>query len=137
MARRFLALASVLLGLVVILPGPSSAHTVSVGTKVSKSKLPRGPVGPGQRVIIFGRVGAADTSCVAGVPVELIRRVPGPDRVLQVDVTDSEGEYFFLRRPRTDQRVYVRFAGSHVVVTGHDHTCGGSVSPQFRLRVQR
>jgi hypothetical protein len=137
MRRVLPVLVSMLLGSILMLPGPSSAHTVSVGTTISKSKLPRGPISPGRRLIIFGRVGSVDEACKAFVSVELMRRVPGPDRVLQSDTTDAEGEYFFLRRPRTDQRVYVRFAGFQQVVAGHDHTCGGSASRQFRLRVQR
>jgi hypothetical protein len=120
-----------------MLPAPSSAHDVSIGTRVSKSKLPRGALSPGQRVIVFGRVSAVDETCKSFVFVELMRRVPGPDRALQGDTTDAEGEYFFLRRARNDQRLYVRFAGFQQVVAGHNHTCGASVSQQFRLNVRR
>jgi hypothetical protein len=120
-----------------MLSAPSYAHDVSIGTRVSKSKLPRGSLSPGQRVIVFGRVGAVDEACKSFVLVELMRRIPGPDRVLQGDATDAEGEYMFLRRPRSDQRLYVRFAGFQQVVAGHDHMCGGSASRQFRLNVRR
>jgi hypothetical protein len=137
MGRRFLALAGILLAVVIAAPSTSLAHNVSIGTTVSRAKLPRGPVGPGQRVIVFGRVGAIDPTCNALVAVELLRRVPGPDRVLEGDTTDSDGEYSFLRRPRGDQRLYVRFAGFQDVVTGHSHTCGGSASREILLRVNR
>jgi hypothetical protein len=137
MARRVLASAVVLVALVIAFPGVSGAHNVSIGTKVSKSKLPRGALRPGERVIVFGRVGAIDAVCNSLVSVELMRMVPGADRVLESDVTDAEGEYYFLRRPRGDQRVYVRFAGFMDVTAGHIHTCGGSVSRGFLLNVRR
>jgi hypothetical protein len=137
MARRILALVVVLVAVVMAFPGVSAAHNVTIGTKVSKSKLPRGALRPGQRVIVFGRVGAIDAVCKSLVSVELMRKVPGADRVLQSDVTDAEGEYYFLRRPRGDQRVYVRFAGFQDIVADHSHTCGGSVSSEFMLDVRR
>jgi hypothetical protein len=132
----------VILGSLLILgavPTASEAHDVSTGTKISKSKLPRGGLRAGQRVIIFGRVAAIDAACYAGVTVNLNRRVPGADRILQTDITDPEGEYFFLRRPRGDQRLYTSFLGFDKVFTDstgtHHHTCGGSASPEFRLNV--
>jgi hypothetical protein len=137
MARRVLALIVVLVAAVMAFPGVSAAHTVSITTKVSKAKLPRGALRPGQRVIVFGKVGAVDAVCKSLVSVQLMRRVPGADRVLQSDVTDAEGEYYFLRRPRGDQRVYVRFAGFQDITPGHSHTCGGSVSSEFLLDVRR
>jgi hypothetical protein len=137
MPRRFLALVGILLALILAMPATSLAHNVSIGTTVSRAKLPRGPVGAGQRVIVFGRVGAVDPTCNALVSVELLRRVPGPDRVLEGDTTDADGEYFFLRRPRGDQRLYVRFAGFQDVVTGHSHACGASASREILLRVAR
>jgi hypothetical protein len=65
-----------------------------------------------------------------------MRRVPGNDRVLQTDMTDTEGEYSFLRRPRGDQRLYVRFVGLQEVVPDHLHSCAASVSKQFDLNVR-
>jgi hypothetical protein len=137
MPRRFVALLGILVALILAVPATSLAHNVSIGTTVSRAKLPRGPVAPGQRVILFGRVGAIDPTCNSLVSVELLRRVPGPDRILEGDTTDADGEYFFLRRPRGDQRLYVRFAGFQDVVPGHSHTCGASASREIRLRVAR
>jgi hypothetical protein len=138
MPRRFTLLAAMLLAVVILLPATSSlAHNVTVGTRTSRSKLPRGPVNAGQRVAVFGRVAAQDSVCKDFVVVELLRRVPGPDRILGSTTTDGDGDYFFLRRPRGDQELYVRFAGFHDVVAGHDHTCGGSVSRVIFLGVRR
>jgi hypothetical protein len=138
MPRRFMAMVAMLLAVVVLQPATSSlAHNVAVGTRTSRSKLPSGPLNPGQRVIVFGRVAANDSVCKDFVVVELLRRVPGPDRVLTSTTTNGEGEYFFLRRPRGDQEVYARFAGFHDVVAGHDHNCGGSVSREIFLGVRR
>jgi hypothetical protein len=137
MVRRLLALTGILLSLVLMVPAPAQAHNVSIGTTISRAKLPRATVGRGQRVIIFGRVGAIDPTCNALVTVELMRRVPGSDRVLEGDTTDGDGEYYFLRRPRNDQRVYVRFTGFQEVVAGHNHACGGSASREIRLNVSR
>jgi hypothetical protein len=137
MARRVLASLFVLVAAVMAFPGVSAAHTVSITTKVSKAKLPRGAVRPGQRVIVFGRVGAVDAVCKSQVTVELMRRVPGADRVLQSDVTDAEGEYYFLRRPRNDQRVFVRLETFQDITPGHSHACAGSASSEFLLAVRR
>jgi len=134
MSRRIVALIGILM-VVVALPTGLSAHTVSSSTKISKAKLPRGTLGPGQRVIVFGRLTALDAVCEAGRPVQLMRRVPGNDRVLQTDMTDTEGEYYFLRRPRGDQRLYVRFVGVQEVIPEHLHSCAASVSAQFDLKV--
>jgi hypothetical protein len=137
MVRRLIAAAGVLAALMIGAPAPTQAHNVSLGTTVSRAKLPRGPVEPGNRVIVFGRIGAVDAVCKTLVNVELLRRVPGPDRVLEADSTNANGEFSFLRRPRGDQRLYVRFAGIADVVTGHSHLCGGSVSRELRLNVRR
>lgn len=138
MSRRLLVILGSLLALVAV-PTTSHAHDVSAGTKISRAKLPRGNVGPGHRVIVFGSVSSIDAACYAGVTVNLYRRVPGPDRVLETDLTDPEGEYFFLRRPRGDQRVYSTFAGLDQVFTDsagtHHHTCGGSASRELDLNV--
>jgi hypothetical protein len=134
MSRRTVALMGVLAALVAI-PAVSSAHNVSLPTKISRAKLPRETLRPGQRVIVFGQLTAIDVVCEAGLPVRLMRRVPGNDRVLETDTTDTEGEYSFLRRPRGDQSLYVSFAGIQDVVTGHLHTCAGAVSKQIELNV--
>jgi hypothetical protein len=134
--RRSMAAAGVLAALVIGAPAPTQAHNVSLGTTISRAKLPRAPVEPGNRVIVFGRIGAVDQVCKALVSVELLRRVPGPDRVLEADTTDANGEYSFLRRPRGDQRVYVRFEGITDIITGHSHVCGATVSRELRLNVR-
>jgi hypothetical protein len=134
MSRRFVAFIPILVA-IMALPTGSGAHTVSSATKISKAKLPRGTLGPGQRVIVFGRLTGLDPVCESGRPVQLMRRVPGNDRVLQTDMTDTEGEYYFLRRPRGDQRLYVRFVGLQEVIPDHLHSCAASVSAQFDLKV--
>jgi hypothetical protein len=134
MSRRLVAFGSIVIALVA-LPIGSSAHTVSSATKISSAKLPRGTLRPGERVIIFGRLTGLDAVCESGRPVQLMRRVPGNDRVLETDMTDTEGEYSFLRRPRGDQRVYVRFVGLQEVIPEHLHTCAASLSKQFDLNV--
>lgn len=128
----------VMLGAVMLLamaPLASDAHTVSLPTKTSRAKLPRGDLNRGQRVIIFGKVSADDATCFAGVTVSLQRRVPGADRVLETKLTNPDGEYWFLRRARGDQRLYVLFPGFVDVSSGHSHTCGGSVSREVLLNV--
>jgi hypothetical protein len=135
MSGRTIALLGVLAVLVAI-PAGSSAHTVSSATKISSAKLPRGSLRTGQRVIVFGRLTALDAVCESGRSVQLMRRVPGNDRVLETDSTDTQGEYFFLRRPRGDQRLYVRFVGVQEVIPDHLHSCAASVSKQFELNVR-
>lgn len=134
MNRRLVAVAGILLALIA-LPVSSMAHSVSLGTKLSRTKLPRQVLRPGQRVVIFGQLSAVDAVCESGLPIQLVKRVPGADRTLETDITDTEGEYSFLRRPRGDQRLYVSFDGIESVVTDHLHTCGGAVSKEILLKV--
>jgi hypothetical protein len=134
MSRRSAVLFGVLAALVVI-PAVSSAHNASLPTKISRAKLPRETLRPGQRVIVFGQLTAIDVVCESGLSVRLMRRVPGNDRVLETDTTDTEGEYSFLRRPRGDQELYVRFAGVEDVIPDHLHTCLGAVSKEIKLNV--
>jgi hypothetical protein len=132
---RSRSLVVVVLAVLVAIPAASSAHTVSLPTKISRAKLPRETLRPGQRVIVFGQLTAIDVVCESGLPVRLMRRVPGNDRVLETDHTDTEGEYSFLRRPRGDQDLYVRFDGVQDVVPDHLHTCAGAVSREIKLNV--
>jgi hypothetical protein len=135
MSRRLVAFIVILVA-VVAMPTGSTAHTVSSATKISSAKLPRGSLRSGQRVIVFGQLTALDAACESGRSVQLMRRVPGNDRVLETDSTDTEGEYSFLRRPRGDQRLYVRFVAVQEVIPEHLHSCAASVSKQFELNVR-
>jgi hypothetical protein len=120
-----------------LIPGSSQAHDVTAATSLTRFKVPSGSTLAGDKVVVFGRVKSADQVCNAGIEVGLYRAQAGGDRLLATDVTDVEGEYFFDRRPRRDQTLFIRFDGLVQSVTGHSHTCGGSESREVKIRVTR
>jgi hypothetical protein len=136
MARRFAVAVTAASFLLVGFPGPASAHDVALTPNISRTKVPRGGLERGNLVVVIGRVKTSDPTCFAGVTVELVRVIKNVgERVLQVKPTNAEGEYWFKRRVRKNQRWFVRFPGFQSIVTGHSHTCGAAVSKGVRIRV--
>src|SRR5918996_131896 len=136
MARRIAVAVTAVSFLLVGFPGPASPHDVALTPNVSRTKVPKGGLERGDLVVVIGRVSTTDPTCFAGVTAELVRVVQNVgERVLQVKTTSAEGEYWFKRRVRKDQRWFVRFPGFQSVVAGHSHTCGGAVSKGIRIRV--
>ena len=118
-------------------PGEVGAHDVALTPNVSRTKVPKGGLERGDLVVVIGRVKTSDPTCFAGVTVELVRTIQNAgERVLQVKPTNAEGEYWFKRRVRKDQRWFVRFPGFQSIVAGHSHTCGADVSKGIRIRVR-
>jgi hypothetical protein len=118
--------ASIIVGvflLTTVAVGVAVAHTVVSATSLTIQKFPRGATNKGAAVIIAGRLKSARAACRANKTVKLMKVRPGPDRLLARDITDSEGEYFFIRHPRRDQTVYTRFSGTLVTSYGHSHEC--------------
>lgn len=118
-------------------PGPVGAHDVALTPSVSRIKVPKGALERGDLVVVIGRVKTSDPTCFAGVTAELVRVIQNVgERVLQVKTTSAEGEYWFKRRVRKNQRWFVRFPGFQSIVAGHSHTCGPAVSKGVRIRVR-
>lgn len=119
-------------------PTLAAAHVIDAQTQVSISRAPTGSVRPGTRVVIFGRLrSAAGATCIRRKVIRLMLVRPGPDRLLATDLTDAEGEYRFVRRPRSDQRVYARFAGTFASSYGHAHACHSDNSRRLFINVRR
>jgi hypothetical protein len=136
MARRVAVAVTAASFLLVGFPGPASPHDVALTPNVSRTKVPKGGLERGDLVVVIGRVSTTDPTCFAGVTAELVRVVQNVgERVLQVKTTSAEGEYWFKRRVRKDQRWFVRFPGFQSVVAGHSHTCGAAVSKGIRIRI--
>jgi hypothetical protein len=55
--------------------------------------------------------------------VRLMKVRPGADKILDVDRTDLEGDYRFVRHPGGDVTVYTRFLGTFNTSYGHSHQC--------------
>jgi len=136
MARRLTAVFVATLLMLLAFPARPGAHTVVLTPKVSRTKIPKGAVERGDVVVILGRVATSDSTCFAGVLVELVRIRQGVEKILEVDQADAQGEYAFKRRPRRDERLFARFPGFVEVVAGHSHTCGAAVSRVVRIRVR-
>jgi hypothetical protein len=99
------------------------ADVIEATTSLTIQKIPRGATNKGAAVVIAGKLKSARATCRANKVVKLMKVRLGPDRLLATDITDSEGEYFFIRHPRADQRVYTRFSGTVFTSYGHSHTC--------------
>jgi hypothetical protein len=135
MARRYVGIILGTLLLLALVPATSQAHVANIGTSLGIGKAPSGATNPGQKVIIFGRLKAAEQDCKEGQTVRLFRRRPGPDRQIGKDVTDADGEYGFVKRPGRDRRVYTRFEGAVETSYGHSHTCLASRSRNLFINV--
>lgn len=136
MKRSSLVLATMLVS--AALPAVASAHVVDAQTRVSIGRTPQGVVPPGTRVVVSGRLHSAARAVCTGrkvIRLYLVRR--GPDRLLARDVTDAQGGYRFVRRPRADVRVYARFAASFASSYGHQHTCRSDSSRAILIDVRR
>jgi hypothetical protein len=121
----------------VALPALASAHVVDARTRLSIARVPAGSVKPGTRVTVFGRLrSAAGAICFRRKLIRLYAVRRGPDRLLAAHVTNAEGRYRFVRRPRSDTRVYVRFPGSFMSNYGHEHVCRSSSSRAILLDVR-
>jgi hypothetical protein len=136
MVRRIAVAATAASFLLVGVPAEVGAHDVALTPNVSRTKVPKGGLERGDLVVVIGRVSTTDPTCFAGVTAELVRVIQNVgERVLQVKTTSAEGEYWFKRRVRKDQRWFVRFPGFQSVVAGHSHTCGAAASKGIRIRI--
>jgi hypothetical protein len=136
MARRFAVTVTAVSFLMAGFPGEVSAHDVSLTPNVSRTKVPKGALERGDLVVVVGRVKTTDSTCFAGVTVELVRTIQNVgERVLETTSTNGQGKYWFKRRVRKDQRWLVRFPGFQSIVTGHSHTCGADSSKGIRIRI--
>jgi hypothetical protein len=121
----------------VVFPAIAAAHVVDAQTSLSINRVPARVIDPGTRVVIFGRLrSSAGETCIRRKVIRLMLVRSGPDRLLATDVTDAEGEYRFVRRPRSDQRVYTRFAGSFESSYEHAHACRSDNSRAILINVR-
>jgi hypothetical protein len=122
MSKRHLA---VLAGLVAVftLAGVAAAHVFNANPGLTIRKLPTGATDPGDRVVVFGRILSQRSFCKAGRAVRLFRVRPGADPQIGRDITDAEGEYRFVRHPRSDRTVYTRIGLKFGSSYGHSHRC--------------
>jgi hypothetical protein len=113
----------------------AAAHTFFATPAITIHKSPIGATSPGARVIIYGRIRSAYGFCRANRVVRLFRVRPGPDALLALDLTDREGEYLFIRRPRRDQTVYTRIRARSFTSYGHSHNCAAARSRNLFINV--
>ena len=118
-----------------VLVGTSIAHTYVAETSLTIHKEPRGVTEAGTKLFIFGKLRSARPACRANEWVKLMRVRPGPDRAMERDKTNSEGNYRFVLHPLRDQTVYVKFFGSFRDPIGHSHRCLSSRSENQPINV--
>jgi hypothetical protein len=126
--RHILVSAAVFVLLATVMPGTAVAHTFVADTSLTIHKAPTGATVSGETVVIYGKLLSPRLKCRFDKVVKLLRVRPGQDALLARDTTDREGEYLFVRTPKTDQRVYTRFSGSLDTSYGHSHRCRPSRS---------
>jgi len=131
--------ASVVVGvllLTTVLVGAAIAHTYVAETTLTIHKEPRGVTPAGAKLFIFGRLRSARPACRVNEWVKLMRVRPGPDRAIERDRTDSEGNYRFVLHPLADQTVYAKFFGAFRSPSdGHSHRCLSSRSKNQPINV--
>jgi hypothetical protein len=123
--------ASVIVGvllLTTVAVGAAIAHTYVAETALTIHKEPRGATESGAKLFIFGRLKSARPACKSNKLVNLMRVRPGPDKILDRDRTDIDGNYRFVRHTLRDQTVYARFLGTFRSSVGHSHRCLSSRS---------
>ena len=110
-----------------------------VGAHLSESRISLHvddhTVKPDQRVLFFGRLRNTHLKCRQGEEVELVRRGTG---VVDVDVTDAEGEFSFKQDPKPNRgRYFARYRGKGRFGYNNQHRCSRAVSDPVRIRRQR
>lgn len=116
--------------------GTSSAHVTRIDTTLTIHRSPSGPVGSGDRVLVFGKL--KPSRCRLGQTVMLFEAGAGfgEDEVLGTDGLDGDGEYGIRFRPRSDVNVYTKVKPAVIVSNyEHTHTCRGDRSPQIHIEV--
>jgi hypothetical protein len=130
---------SLIVGVVLVasVVGTAFAHTYVADTWVTINKDPRGVTNVGAKVFIYGKLHSPRPMCRSWEWVHLMRVVPGspPDRSIDRDRTNSDGNYRFVRSPQNDLTVYVKFFGSFRTRDGHSHRCLSSRSPSQEINV--
>ena len=91
-----------------VLVGTAIAHTYVAETSLTIHKEPRGVTEAGEKIFIFGRLRSARPACRVFEWVKLMRVRPGPDRAMERDRTDSEGNYRFVLHPLSGSRSSTR-----------------------------
>ena len=100
--RKSLLIVAAAIGLV--LAAIAGAHIFTASPQLTIAKVPEGTTARGAKTIVYGRIVSSRSFCKANRRVRLFRVRPGLDRFLGSDLTDREGEYRFVRRPRRDGR---------------------------------
>ena len=118
-----------------VLVSTALAHTYVAETTLTIHKEPRGVTEVGAKVFVFGRLRSARPAGRVFEWVKLMRVRPGPDRAMERDRTDSEGNYRFVLHPLRDQTVYAKFFGSFRDPSGHSHRCLSSRSENQFINV--
>lgn len=134
--RRGLITTVVAVSAALALLGPqvASAHDFNQKPRVKISKIPRGAVEPGERVIVAGDI-KGKRLCRQQRVVTLYEVSPGADDVLDTDRSDRDGEYRFVLRPDADLTVYAKI--DRLVERGynHRHVCRKSSSDRLSINV--
>jgi hypothetical protein len=113
----------------------AAAHVFTSSPSLSIAKVPAGATAPGTRIIVYGKIHSGRALCRANRNVRLFRVRPGADRLLATDVTDREGEYSFVLRPRRDRRVYTRISRLSRSSYLHQHVCRADRSRTLFINV--
>ena len=132
--RKSLLIVAAAIGLV--LAAIAGAHIFTASPQLTIAKVPEGTTARGAKTIVYGRIVSSRSFCKANRRVRLFRVRPGLDRFLGSDLTDREGEYRFVRRPRRDQTVYTVIVRRVSTSYGHSHICRADRSRNLRINVR-
>ena len=112
---------------------PAGAHFAE--SRINPFDVSDRSVKKNQEIVFFGKLRNRHRKCRAEEEVELVRRRTG---VVDVDITDDEGEFRFKQDPQPNRgRYFARYRGKGRFGYGDQHRCSRAVSEVIRIRRQR
>ena len=133
--RKSLLVIAAAIGLALAAVAGADVFTASPQLRIAK--VPEGTTNRGATVFVYGRIVSSRAFCKANRRVRLFRVRPGPDRFLGSDLTDREGEYRFVRRPRAGpDGLHVHPTSRNALTYGHSHVCRSDRSRNLRINVE-
>ena len=117
--------------------GAAAATFFDDSPTIRIDRIPAGTVKPGQRVLIYGRILSDHRFCRQERKIQL-RDVRGKSsHWISNDITDRDGEYRFVIRPKDSMTLFTHIAGLTQENYGGADTCDSATSSDLRVVVRR
>ena len=135
MRRTRKSLIGIALAMGVLLAGATVAYGHFAESEIRRWNASDRRVRPRQVVTFTRKLRNQHQKCRCPQEVELVRRGVG---VVDVDLTDAEGEFVFKQDPQPNRgRYFARYRGRGRFGYGQGHRCGRAISEVILIRRQR